>query len=1228
MYELRRLPPADIAALAATARVDIRNEKKRQRDNEEAAATAQGTTAAGETGIATDNVPVITPTEPQPRRRRRRRTVIQDDGDDADAAVPAANNAAVAEEAVPAIDGAAGNVVGSPITTDPQPRRYQLRRTVRPHAQGDAGDALPVHEDQPPPRRRQGRRATGEGDEHVVDGTEPVDAGPPAQPRRRRARRTVIQDDEDDADDAVPATDNVAGADGAVPAIDGAAPADEHRRPPRRRRVRQATGQGDGHAADGTGPTHAGTPAQATTATTSATDTTCLGHKPYPAKVLFKPSHPLHDTHALFLRKVPVHVRLLGVVPRMPDPADLDSPAANKYYATVLGIFKAYVSSPVPPGMTLQEAYRHFMDEVLPSADPRYATLVKSIINNAQAMHESADRRRAEYDRLRREARARGRDLPDDSRRVYVSDDEGPNTHPDPDAPGHLSDDDGNAGSHEDDPAPGVLPANLRLGEKLVDFNLMSVSDDRLFSLDPESTYSKGAATRCRPAQLSAGTKNAEGVVQGNTNCVSAIKEAVRALRTYSAVDANAMADMQLAASADGALDGLAAWRLRTTEDPLGPVLGIVDAVDAATGDVTELQLAPGDMPPYARLKDAPTIQQTVQLFTLTVKQAVPFILLARAFHTLEEEQKLTDPPSILVLGAPGTGKSRAAHAVNWYCAQHSRPGFYATAAFAWTAALAYNTPVQRALSTHTMFQILVRPQNKIRHGGLSARKVQDYVGTGGIILDEVAYNSLEHLGACSRSTTEHVSPHEGVPEDHESRQCFSARPRLLLGDAGQHTAPGGTPVYKYAADLLKDPNFTPSVPADTKDATKTKKPRSEAKWTEDNSNLAAGFRAFRTCTATIQLTEQRRQDNTPGGRLLQRYVSYFNGRTEVTQAQMEEFVDALQTKVVTDVSVFAKQEPRVVLQRNKPRHRLNTKLLQHLAATKGVRPIVWNAQHRIVVDKKKKAANTLPPEMTPLQHQQCMCAFDETFDHIPADIWYVPGALYIHIGTTGADAGACNKNVVRAVGIVLHPNEPPDNGQGTYRRLQYMPLAVFVKPVSGMPLPASVTSPEFANQFPGAFPVVPMTAQATVSLPNWANRPNDHRAMVKLTIARTNMGLGDAYAVTDFFVQGFSFKDACWIIDLAVGPKNSIHRACLYVLLSRYRSWDDIKLLRPLFPETPNGLRAKERKRVVDAFLKAAKVDPDLVANHTLLEREEANTRAKYADVFELAERLVAARQ
>jgi hypothetical protein len=28
------------------------------------------------------------------------------------------------------------------------------------------------------------------------------------------------------------------------------------------------------------------------------------------------------------------------------------------------------------------------------------------------------------------------------------------------------------------------------------------------------------------------------------------------------------------------------------------------------------------------------------------------------------------------------------------------------------------------------------------------------------------------------------------------------------------------------------------------------------------------------------------------------------------------------------------------------------------------------------------------------------------------------------------------------------------------------------------------------------------------------------------------------------------------------------------------------------------------------------------------LLEREEANTRAKYADVFELAERLVAARQ
>ena len=116
--------------------------------------------------------------------------------------------------------------------------------------------------------------------------------------------------------------------------------------------------------------------------------------------------------------------------------------------------------------------------------------------------------------------------------------------------------------------------------------------------------------------------------------------------------------------------------------------------------------------------------------------------------------------------------------------------------------------------------------------------------------------------------------------------------------------------------------------------------------------------------------------------------------------------------------------------------------------------------------------------------------------------------------------------------------------------------------------------------------------------------------------VRRVNVPLGDYYAVTDYFVQGRSFKEECWVVDLSV-PPGGLKRATMYVLLTRYKTLDHIRLLRPV-STTPD-----ERKRVIKQFLAATKLDPDLAAELRLLHRRATETRQRYAAEYEHARRL-----
>ncbi|EFJ41108.1 hypothetical protein VOLCADRAFT_98895 [Volvox carteri f. nagariensis] len=150
--------------------------------------------------------------------------------------------------------------------------------------------------------------------------------------------------------------------------------------------------------------------------------------------------------------------------------------------------------------------------------------------------------------------------------------------------------------------------------------------------------------------------------------------------------------------------------------------------------------------------------------------------------------------------------------------------------------------------------------------------------------------------------------------------------------------------------------------------------------------------------------------------------------------------------------------------------------------------------------------------------------------------------------------------------------------------------------------------------------------AKATSQCPHSTKNPlnvhtlDDQGRETVLRVRCHNVPLRDAYAVTDFFVQGCSFKDDCWIVDLCP-PPTGIKCACLFVILMRYKSMDHIRLLHPLYNN------AYEKAQVIKAFTKAATIHPDLDAESKLQTAAAQRTRERYTALFQEAQRLVDSR-
>lgn len=162
----------------------------------------------------------------------------------------------------------------------------------------------------------------------------------------------------------------------------------------------------------------------------------------------------------------------------------------------------------------------------------------------------------------------------------------------------------------------------------------------------------------------------------------------------------------------------------------------------------------------------------------------------------------------------------------------------------------------------------------------------------------------------------------------------------------------------------------------------------------------------------------------------------------------------------------------------------------------------------------------------------------------------------------------------------MLHPDEPPlpDPGMEPVHVLRYVPRALLVEP-DGPPLGWVFPRSELGVN---EIAVLPRGVQFTP------------RESYSLALHRWGFPVEAAYAVTDYFTQGQSFPlEQQWLADMRQPTKGPWLRASLYVMLTRFRSMDALRLLCPLWPE---GNVAAEAK-VKGALRHILVPDPDLAA-------------------------------
>ncbi|GLC39980.1 hypothetical protein PLESTF_001816800 [Pleodorina starrii] len=610
---------------------------------------------------------------------------------------------------------------------------------------------------------------------------------------------------------------------------------------------------------------------------------------------------------------------------------------------------------------------------------------------------------------------------------------------------------------------------------------------------------------------------------------------------------------------------------------------------DTLGGDQLIRTIAPTEEPPYVRLPadQLPSPEDTARIFRLDDEQRPPFLKFA---YTLLAEARgrsdLLPPPLLGLIPAPaGAGKSHCIMALEWFAFQHSLSEMLAISSYTWRGALQITTPSNTGMSTTTLFGL----GDRKRRGELTGeqkRKLQNRLcGVRLLIIDEAYFIGLPHLAGISshvRMACDALQPGHPYP-----LAPFGYMHCLIAGDMRQHLAPFAVPLYAAAetADGDEDGLKRRLLAAI---ATATGSPD-----TRKLTEASAGHRVYRQFREVYPLTRQYRLDKDEQHR---QNVMLFDGRTDADPTAVRNLLEDLQARTMADLPA---RLTRAVILRHRVQVGANRLLALHHSRVTGQHIFIWRS-----IDVLSSTHQPPPPE---LAAQLDNDSFDNTGD-IPTINFFFPGCLYVFGSSDAPALHIIANNTATGVGIIPAAPDaeallraPPDCRLHVLRR---PPDALIVRP-DGAPLPRTFQHPSIPE---GCVPVFPITRKFPYPPRNRGRTTGaaQHR------LERFGYELQDAYAPTDFLTQGMTFSatNTQWAAHLTPPPDGNMHRASLYVVLSRFSTREDIRLLAPLWRP---GAGQDEKEGVVRTFVKLAKRVPAIAAEIARLDTLAEETRALF---------------
>ena len=309
----------------------------------------------------------------------------------------------------------------------------------------------------------------------------------------------------------------------------------------------------------------------------------------------------------------------------------------------------------------------------------------------------------------------------------------------------------------------------------------------------------------------------------------------------------------------------------------------------------------------FTPLNEPPTIQDTISLFMLSPGQAQMFVLMAtEADEFMRAEKGLAAPERVwftsgplrlLVLGPPGTGKTRAQLAFQWYTYQHKLHRRVLLTAYPHKPAALLNSPILTASTTCALMGIDPIRLRLYTDSSPSHKKSQNLLHGGRwLIMDEVSFYSQTTLALASQSLQQHAV----YSADQESAgRLFGKMAILLTGDLTQHTPPAGKAVFSGAAwesqcQARNKPDIRSAVTAKPDDA--------------------LGRDAFRSFSVVLILDVQHRMLGDP---TFASMAASFASEDPVTPGAIDDFCTLVNSSVPNSIHELLGMNPRVVVTRN-----------------------------------------------------------------------------------------------------------------------------------------------------------------------------------------------------------------------------------------------------------------------------------------------------------------------